>query len=105
MDAAISNDTGLVAPTRTVTAVRSTLVCIVCPGCGPVLHPGNRAFASRPDTMPCTSMGTDPPRQNRPPGEAPEQRKAIEVAKCRREAVERIITVAMGAPLDVTEHR
>ena len=41
----------------------------------------------------------------RPPGEAPEQRKAIEVAKCRRETVERIITVAMGAPPDVTELR
>ena len=27
------------------------------------------------------------------------------VAKCRREAVERIITAAMGAPLDVTELR
>ena len=47
VDAAISNDTDLVAPSRTVTAERSTLVCIVCPGCGPVLRPGDRAFAFR----------------------------------------------------------
>ena len=33
------------------------------------------------------------------------KRKAIEVATCRRETVERIITVAMSAPLDVTEFR
>ena len=51
------------------------------------------------------SSGLRPPRRNRPLGEAPEQRKAIEVAKCRRETVERIITVAMGASFDVTEFR
>ena len=88
-------------------AERSTLVCIVCPGCGPELHPGDRAFASRPTQRyaPVWPYRLRPPRQNRPPGEAPEQRKAVKVAKCRREAVERIITVAMDALLDVTEFR
>lgn len=104
MDAAISNDTDLVAPTRTVTAERSTLVCIVYPGCGPELRPGDRAYASRPSTTLRAGMASD-----RRAGTArlwsPGQRKAIEVAKCRRETVERIITVAMGAPLDVTELR
>ena len=38
-------------------------------------------------------------------GDAPEQQEAIGEARCRREAVERIITVAMSAPLDATELR
>ena len=59
MDAAIPNDTVLVAPTRTVTAERSTLVCIVCPGCGPVLRPSDRAFTSRPSTTLRVGMVSD----------------------------------------------
>lgn len=59
VDAAISNDTDLVAPIRTVTAERSTPACIVCPGCGPVLRPGDRAFAFRPNTTLRAGMASD----------------------------------------------
>ena len=69
----------------------------------------NTACSDSPRAPPLRASGARhgfrPPRRNRPLGDAPEQRRAIEVAKCRRETVERIIAVAMDAPLDVTELR